>query len=263
MSATLGGLIKDYRLQKNMSQLDIAFALGWKESSQLSRIEQGRVEKPGKKLVESLANIMELKPSEKNDLLLAGSYLPTEKEIEEIREQAAPIIENWNYPAYILDFSWRMICYNKEAAWVYDLDSNAKKQIYKNHPRTLEVVFDKDFIQNKYAKGKELEKWHQFLHAKIVLFKYAQRTRTKESWYIKHVRELMKQNKLFREIWASAKLPESEVGLADYERKTLINMRDKSKNLEFHLFKNSFLQDPRFEVNFHVPDNKDTFNAFS
>jgi len=35
MSATLGGLIKDYRLQKNISQIEIAFVLGWREPSRL------------------------------------------------------------------------------------------------------------------------------------------------------------------------------------------------------------------------------------
>lgn len=46
MSATLGGLLKDYRLQKNLSQLEIAFAMGWKEPSRLSRIEQGKIGNP-------------------------------------------------------------------------------------------------------------------------------------------------------------------------------------------------------------------------
>ena len=66
MSASLGGLLKDYRLQKNLSQLEIAFSLGWKDTSRLSRIEQGRIDKPQRKLIDKICQIMELKREEKN-----------------------------------------------------------------------------------------------------------------------------------------------------------------------------------------------------
>ena len=77
MSATLGGYIKDLRLQKNISQLEIAFALGWKEPSRLSRIEQGKVGNPPRELIDKLIDAMTLSEEEKNQLLVIGNYLPT------------------------------------------------------------------------------------------------------------------------------------------------------------------------------------------
>jgi transcriptional regulator with XRE-family HTH domain len=263
MSATLGGLIKDYRLQKNLSQLDIAFAMGWKEPSQLSRIEQGKVERPRRAMIDKLCNVMELKESEKNTLLYTGGYLPTSEEITLLQKQVTPILQNWKYPAYVLDFTWRMVALNKPALQVYEISEKDKKDILKNNPRTLSIVFDSSFTQNKYLKGQQLEDWHSFLIDKIALFKHSQKTRTKDRWYIKHVKELMAQNDLFRDLWVKAKVSEDEKGLDDYERKSLINVKNKPNMFEFHLFKNRLIQDPRFEISFHVPADKYTFDWFN
>ncbi len=67
MSATLGGLIKDYRLQKNLSQMEVVFSLGWKEPSRLSRIEQGRVGNPERKMMDRIIVALKLSEEEKND----------------------------------------------------------------------------------------------------------------------------------------------------------------------------------------------------
>lgn len=61
ITATLGGLIKDYRIKKRLSQIDVSVRLGWKESSRISRIEQ-----------------------EKGYFLLVGGYLPTDNEVQNI-----------------------------------------------------------------------------------------------------------------------------------------------------------------------------------
>src|SRR3989344_2012364 len=113
MSATLGGLLKDYRLQYNISQLEVALAMGWKETSRLSRIEQGKIFKPTRELLERIMDAMRLKEEEKNQLLYIGNYLPTRKEIEKIQKIALSIIEKVPYPVTVFDFSWRIIIDNE------------------------------------------------------------------------------------------------------------------------------------------------------
>jgi len=49
LTATLGGLIKDYRIKKRLSQLEVSLRIGWKDTTRLSKIEQGRVGKPIRK----------------------------------------------------------------------------------------------------------------------------------------------------------------------------------------------------------------------
>lgn len=261
MSATLGGLLKDYRLQKNLSQLEIAFSMGWKEPSRLSRIEQGRVDNPPRELLDKLIKVMDLKLEEKNHLLLSGNYLPTKSEIEKIRLETDPIVCNWPYPAYLVDFSWRFLHWNKLAAKIYGLEKRSEKMILENPPRTLEMVFDPNFIQNKYLKGKELVKWQEFLLKKLILFKYAQKTRTRENWYLEFIKKMM-ANDLFRDLWPKAQLPKEGESLSTYERKSLVNSKNINKRFEFHIFKDTLLQDPRFEIDFHLPADLETFKYF-
>src|SRR3989338_10119232 len=107
MFATLGGLLKDYRLQKNISQLEISFAVGWKEPSRLSRIEQGRVGRPKRVLLEKIMDSMKLSQEERNRLLLTGGYLPTDEEVENLRARIKTMVDQWQYPASVMDFTWR------------------------------------------------------------------------------------------------------------------------------------------------------------
>jgi len=39
ITATLGGLIKDFRIKKRLSQFDVSLRIGWKDTSRLSKIE--------------------------------------------------------------------------------------------------------------------------------------------------------------------------------------------------------------------------------
>lgn len=261
MSATLGGLLKDYRLQKNLSQLEIAFNMGWKEPSRLSRIEQGKINKPARELLDKLIEIMKLKEEEKNNLLYAGNYLPTEEEIEKIRLETDPLIKNWKYPAYVIDFSWRLLHWNEVTASVYLMNKKIEKDFLRNSPRLIEIVFNSNFFQNQSLKGEELKKWHEFLLHKLILFKSAQKSRTKEKWYLKFIRKMM-DNDLFRKLWPQVEMPLRSKLLSSYERKTLVDVKNRQRRLEFHIFKDPLLQDPRFEVDYHLPADLDTFKYF-
>jgi len=141
MSATLGGLIKDLRLQKNISQLEIAFALGWKEPSRLSRIEQGRVGNPPRELIDRLSEAMKLTNEERNSLLLAGSYLPTNEDFNETVDKLSPIIDTWPYPAALKDFAWRSLYLNSKLCSVYEIPIKQKRFFEENMLSAIEVVF--------------------------------------------------------------------------------------------------------------------------
>lgn len=263
MSATLGGLMKDYRLQKNISQMEIAFAMGWTEPSRLSRIEQGTTKKPSREIVDRLIQILKLDRFEKGQLLLAGGYLPTRQEIEEISLETQSLLDNWSYPAYLFDFSWRLINWNKHAARVYAIDSKMAKFIKQNLPWATGLLFDQNFFQNKYLKDKkEIETWHNLLLEKLVKFKYLNRTRAGEKWYQELIGKMMK-NKLFAELWQKVHLLPEKTGIIDYERKTLIDPQNTNKRFSFHLFRSQLLQDMRFEIIYHIPADSETLNFFS
>lgn len=261
MSATLGGLLKDYRLQKNLSQLEISFAMGWKEPSRLSRIEQGKVETPPRELLDRLMEVMELKKHEKGNLLLAAGYLPTDEEIENIKQEIDPIIQDWPYPVEVMDFSWRLLHWNKPITLIYKQDKNTEIKTHKNHPRILELIFDPNFIQNKCLKDKEMEEWHNFLLQLLVIMKTSFQKWTKEKWYLDFIRKMM-NNDLFRNLWVQAKIPQEVEGFCSYYKKSLVNPEDTNKRLNFYIFDTTLIQDPRFITSFHTPADAQTYNFF-
>ena len=65
LQASLGGLLKDYRTQKNITQNEVAFSLGWKDIVRLSNIELG-IEKPTRTLIDEICKALDLKEQEKN-----------------------------------------------------------------------------------------------------------------------------------------------------------------------------------------------------
>ena len=83
MNITLGGLIKTYRINKRLSQFDVALAIGWKDTSRLSKIEQGRV-KPTRPVVEKIMAALNLSSEERGEFLLTGGYLPSDEEITKV-----------------------------------------------------------------------------------------------------------------------------------------------------------------------------------
>jgi transcriptional regulator with XRE-family HTH domain len=261
MSATLGGLIKDYRLQKNISQLEIAFALGWKEPSRLSRIEQGRVEKPKRELVEKIMDIMHLKIEERNYLLYIGNYVPTDEDIKTMIKKVEHKIQQWPYPAEILDFTWRVVYDNENSRKIYNVKKLFGRITEEVKPNVLEILFHPKLMQDFNLKEEELHYWKEYLSQIITHFNYSQRLRTKEKFYINLIQKLM-ANKLFVELWQKAQTMEINDIATNYGIKRFINPKKKNSSLNFRFFVVPMYKDPRFDIEFHVPADKETAEFF-
>lgn len=260
MSASLGGLVKDYRLQKNISQLEIAFALGWKEPSRLSRIEQGRVEKPPRELLEKIMDAMRLRREERNHLLYVGNYVPTDKDIEEVKTLTDPVIQEWGYPVEVLDFTWRVVHENNASKDFY-YTSHVHTKTNKGKPNVLEIIFSPDFPPNKNQAEENKKQWYAFQTKVLVQFQYAQRTRTKEKFYTELVGRMMK-NPLFRELWLQAQQLTTQDIATNYGEKVFINPKNPKQVLRFTFFVVPMFKNPRFDIEFHVPADRETFEYF-
>ena len=262
INSTLGGLIKDYRLQKGISQLDIAFSLGWKETSRLSRIEQGKTEKPPRELIDKIVTSIGLDEEEKNTLLLTGSYLPTEQEIEKITTETQSLLDQCPFPATIMDFSWRYINQNEYNAKAHNLNNNQIQMMKKYHPRVLDILFNQVSHELNPSQSNAAPKWRAFLKTVILNFKYEQRHRTKEKWYIEHVRELMK-NDIFRELWVETHYRQKLEGIiGKFGQTSLECPEDNKKIINFNLFMLPVLKDPRFEVQIMMPSDLETHKYY-
>lgn len=262
LNSTLGGLIKDYRQQKGISQQNIAFALGWKETSRLSRIEQGVTENPSRELIDKIVEALHLNDEEKNSLLLVGNFLPTEKEIEKVKGIVQPILNGWTYPATLLDFSWRVIDQNEANRKAFGLPKEFDLMIMREHLRILDIFFNEDFLKTQKFENEDFEKWKGFISQVILNFKYEQRDRTNERWYIDHIKNLM-NNELFRILWSSAKTPEDAgIVVGKFAYKRILQTENPNQFLNFHLFIVPVLKDPRFEVQMLTPADLETFQYY-
>lgn len=261
-TASFGGLLKDFRIKKNLNQFDVAYAMGWSEPSRLSRIEQGVTRKPTRETIDLLMSILKLSNNERGQLLLSGGYLPTEDEIKIIREEAKHLLEGWSYPAYLLDFSWRLLAWNKPTERVYGMDKDSVRLTLAYHPSALEFTFNPDFPQNKYLKDpKEIAYWHETQLQKLVRFRINNLRNTSEKWYQEFFSKMMK-NKLFVSVWQQAQKHEQERGIANYEHKVLVDPEHVEQRFNFHIFRSQLLQDVRFEINYHIPGNIPTLQCF-
>lgn len=262
MSATLGGLIKDYRMQKNISQLEIAFALGWKEPSRLSRIEQGKISAPSRELIEQLAKAMKLDDKEKNQLLLTGGYLPTDEEIAAFRNTAGVQLENFPYPASARDFSWRIICVNNKFSDLFGLSDEFSERILQNNLWKLEVMFHSSFQSNYAFDEHDNYKRKEFLGVVLSHFYHSQRNHTHEKWYQELIKRMM-DNLIFRELWIDVQHTVIQPStIENFFDKDFFKTRD-GNSLHLYYFALPAFNDPRFSVELHVPANRDAFDYLS
>lgn len=262
LTSTLGGLIKDYRIKKRLSQLEVSLRIGWKDTTRLSKIEQGRVGRPTRETVDKIITALELNNQEKGEFLLVGGYLPTEDEILTIREKTKKLLDEWPYPSALLDFSWRIIDKNELFFDLYQLDKEMNRRIMKDHIRVIDMIYDPRLILNRVFKGDDLQKWHTLLFYVTAHFKYEQRNRTKEKWYTSFIRNMLRDD-LFRKIWMKAQSesqPASIIG--KYANKFIVNPENPKGMLNFYLFVAPVIEDPRFEMEMLVPMDLETYTYY-
>lgn len=264
---TLGSLLCKYRLQKNISSYDLSFALGWKNTNKLNQIESGEMQDISRDLIEKLSRLMNLTHIEKSQLLFIGNFVPTVSEIKKVRKKLHRLIDDWPYPASIRDICWRIITSNKKVFQYYQISGVMKKYLQEGSPNLLEIVFDPDFKLNKdcllEGKKENVDKRKRFLIEMLKAFKYYQRSRTKEGWYIRLIKKML-DNELFRELWIKSSYEKiiNAQFLPPFIRKTTLDSNDVQKQLSTYMFITPFLEDPRFEIELYTPADIYTFHYF-
>ncbi|OGC51555.1 hypothetical protein A2982_03195 [candidate division WWE3 bacterium RIFCSPLOWO2_01_FULL_39_13] len=262
MNITLGGLIKTYRINKRLSQFDVSTSIGWKDTSRLSKIEQGRV-KPRRPVVEKIIEALNLSPEERGEFLLTGGYLPSDEEIKKIIKVVSRKINNWPYPAYLIDFSWRFLFCNKHNGRVFHIPEKVREKLSEIKPNLLEYPFlPKEIFPLAVYKGENESNIKPFPIAQIAQFKIEQIMRTNEKWYRDLLRKMMANN-AFKKLWAEVTPELYHKDLLDYEYKMVIgNWKSKKTTLKFHLLTSRIIGDVRFQIVLYFPADLPTRRFF-
>jgi len=116
---TVGTLLRDWRLRRHLSQLDLALEAGV-SARHVSFVETGR-SRPSAEMVLHLAEQLDVPLRDRNQLLLAAGYAPVygqrgldEPEMGPVREALDLVLAGHEpYPAVVVDRHWGMVAANR------------------------------------------------------------------------------------------------------------------------------------------------------
>jgi transcriptional regulator with XRE-family HTH domain len=118
----VGPLLRDWRLRRRLSQLDLALDAGV-SARHLSFVETGR-SRPSAEMVLHLTERLGVPLRERNRLLLAAGHAPVfeqrdldDPEMAPIRQALQQILDGHEpYPAVVVDGAWEMVAANRAVA---------------------------------------------------------------------------------------------------------------------------------------------------
>jgi transcriptional regulator with XRE-family HTH domain len=118
---TVGPLLKDWRLRRGRSQMDLAFDVGV-SPRHLSFVETGR-SKPSPELVLAIAEHLEVPLRERNVFLLAAGYAPRyrqtsldDAQMGRVRQALQHMLDSHApYPGVVIDRMWNVVLSNDAA----------------------------------------------------------------------------------------------------------------------------------------------------
>jgi transcriptional regulator with XRE-family HTH domain len=116
--AGVGSLLRTWREQRRLTQLDLALNAGI-SARHLSFVETGR-SKPGREMLLRITEQLEIPFRERNELLLAAGHAPAFPERSLRDEELAPVREALDlilsghepYPAVVVDRGWNLVAAN-------------------------------------------------------------------------------------------------------------------------------------------------------
>lgn len=121
---SFGALLRRWRQQRRMTQLDLALAAG-SSTRHLSCLETGRAQ-PSREMIAQLGDCLNIPLREQNTLLLAAGFAPAfqERPLEDLqaaRQAMDSVLQaHLPYPAFAVDRHWNVILSNSALPELYE-----------------------------------------------------------------------------------------------------------------------------------------------
>lgn len=155
----VGGLLREWRAARRLSQLDLALAAGI-SSRHLSYVETGKAQ-ASRETVARLADTLEMPLRERNALLLAAGYAPeypetglATPEMAQMRRAIELILAQQEpYPAFLINRQWEILSANKGAERVNRFMLGGRPSAHTNMMRQF---FDPDDLRAAVANWEEV-----------------------------------------------------------------------------------------------------------
>lgn len=263
LTATLGGLIKDYRIKKRLSQQEVSLRIGWSDCSRLSKIEQGRVGKITKPTLDKIMDALDLGEYERGQMFGVSRILPTHSEVDQALNKLKKEIDYFNCPVLVVDIFWNIFYFNKQCRELYKISNKEYRFLEKNKPNWMEVLFlRKSFNDVKIRGGYSPELILPFDEYQIAHFKFEQQDSIDEPWYRKLLMKLG-QDDNFKTLWGKVPMTHS-YRFYEYEFNEFTGKwRGKEEILKFHVLSISPVFDSRFWIMIHQPADENTYKFYS
>jgi transcriptional regulator with XRE-family HTH domain len=256
LTATLGGFIKDHRLKKRLSQLELSHRIGWSDATRLSKIEQGRVGRPNRETLQKIMDALDLDSHQQGEMLLVGAGVPSRKERIEVLSKLSDEAESLKYPVLVTDIYWTTCFVNEQFKEIWDLSDEAFIYINNSNPNWMELLFLTDYLNNVDVMGGVTKKdLRPFKEYQIAHFKRELQNSFSETWFLKLIQNL-KTNPEFEDLWS--KIPQLDVNSQiwheyEYNSFTYHNtVNPYSKSYHICSIRPNF--DSRFYYMIHIPE---------
>lgn len=232
--ASLGGLIKEFRIKKRLSQQDISLLVGWKDTTRLSKIEQARVGSISHEILGKIMSALSLNENERARMLFASGIVPTKEESKELINKLKKSLSYINAPLYIVDFAWNTIYINDLTKKLFMIPENEYEYINSKMPNWMELIFlRKTFSKVSINEGYNKKALYPYDEFQLAYFKDELAPYAQDRWYKDLVLRLSK-NEHFRKLWSNMPALKN-VALYEYWYKEISGKwKGKTEVLKFH-----------------------------
>ena len=155
MTSTFGNILRDWRKQRRMSQLDLGLDANV-SARHISFIEQGR-SKPSREMVLNLTQCLQMPKAQTNQAFLAAGFAPifqqhanNNTDLGQIHSAISIMLENhMPYPAIVMDNHWNILNANKCAQMLLTQTG------FAGHKNLVEALIGDTPMQSS------IENWHE------------------------------------------------------------------------------------------------------
>lgn len=205
-AVTVGDELRRFRTRSGISQFDLAVCMAWKGTNPIIQIEKNRriprpdtIDRLGKCLGLSYLDIHYLNG-------LAGYHLPTRlpppEFVTDTLDHIAAAIEDYAYPAYVIDYQFRIWLTNPATALFTLGDVDALRELVARPLHAFDITFDSRLGMRQRISGLE-----QFEQEQIFRFKASNAFRQHEPFFLAYPDSMDDLNaddyQSFRRVWQS------------------------------------------------------------
>jgi len=172
---TVGEIVRLLRGRRDLEQVELARACGWRDASAVSRIETDRIHPTRKTLIKLAENLADGSAGGSASdvrawLFFAAGILPTSDDFARV-EDSLPSIEGWTQPAVVMDFGWNIWRVNRSFEGFLSLPADYRGQ------NLFRILFS-DQVRRQLG-----DSWEGFARESIGQFRGETDHRTGQRWH--------------------------------------------------------------------------------